>query len=137
MQFAKVILMKSLSIKHLTMISILPTILILAGVILFMMTYWPSGITVDNDNNINLGVVLGKGNKIPADEITVSEVPEGLLSHLIRTNGMSLGKINYGKFQNTRSGQKMFLSLTGKKDKVCFEYDGVLYVVDDWRATSE
>ena len=137
MQFAKVILMKSLSIKHLTMISILPTILILAGVILFMMAYWPSGITVDNDNNINLGVVLGKGNKIPADEITVSEVPEGLLSHLIRTNGMSLGKINYGKFKNTRSGQKMFLYLTGKKDKVCFEYDGVLYVVDDWRATSE
>ena len=103
MQFAKVILMKSLSIKHLTMISILPTILILAGVILFMMTYWPSGITVDNDNNINLGVVLGKGNKIPADEITVSEVPEGLLSHLIRTNGRSLGKIKYGKFKTTQA----------------------------------
>ena len=119
------------------MISILPTILILAGVILFVLTYWPSGITVDNDNNINLGVVLGKGRKIPADEITVSEVPEGLLSHLIRTNGMSLGKINYGKFKNTKSGQKMFLYLIGKKDKVCFEYDGALYVVDDWRATSE
>ena len=124
--------MKSLSIKHLIMVPILPTILILAGVILFMMTYWPSGVTIDGDNNICLNVVLGKGHKIPADEINITEVPGGLLSHLIRTNGLSLGKINYGKFKNTKSGQKMFLYLTGKEDKVCFEHDGVLYVVDDW-----
>ena len=124
---------KPIKRKHVLMTSILPIILILAGVVLFMMTYWPSGITVDQNNNIKLGVVIGKGHKIPANEITVSEVPEGLLSHLIRTNGMSLGKINHGKFKNTKSGQKMFLYLTGKEDKVCFEYDGVLYVVDDWR----
>ena len=117
--------------------TILPTILILAGIVIFLMTYWPSGITVDRDNNINLGVVIGKGHKIPADEITISEVPDGLLSHLIRTNGLSLGKINYGKFKNTRSGQKVFLYLTGKEDKVCFEYDGVLYVVDDWRTDTK
>lgn len=123
---------KPLKRKHI-MISVLPTILILVGVALFMMAYWPSGVTVDKDNNINLGVVIGKGHKIPADEITITEVPDGLLSHLIRTNGLSLGKINYGKFKNTKSGQKMFLYLTGKKDKVCFEYDEVLYVVDDWR----
>lgn len=128
---------KPIKRKQVLMTSILPIILILAGVVLFMMTYWPSGITVDQNNNIKLGVVIGKGHKIPANEITVSEVPEGLLSHLIRTNGMSLGKINYGKFKNTKSGQKMFLYLTGKKDKVCFEHDGVLYVVDDWRATSK
>lgn len=125
--------MKSLSIKHLIMVSILPTILILVGVILFMMTYWPSGVTIDGDNNICLNVVLGKGHKIPAAEINITEVPDGLLSHLIRTNGLSLGKINYGKFKNTKNGQKMFLYLTGKEDKVCFEHDGVLYVVDDWR----
>ena len=115
------------------MIAILPVILITVGVALFMMAYWPSGVTVDQENNINLGVVIGKGHKIPADEIIITEVPDGLLSHLIRTNGLSLGKINYGKFKNTKSGQKMFLYLTGKKDKVCFEYDEVLYVVDDWR----
>ena len=125
--------MKSISIKHLIMVSILPTILSLVGVILFMMTYWPSGVTIDGDNNICLNVVLGKGHKIPADEINITVVPDGLLSHLIRTNGLSLGKINYGKFKNTKSGQKMFLYLTGKEDKVCFEHDGVLYVVDDWR----
>ena len=124
---------KLLKRRHIHMISILPVILIFAGVVLFMMTYWPSGVTVDQNNNINLGVVIGKGHKIPADEITITEVPDGLLSHLIRTNGLSLGKINYGKFKNTKSGQKMFLYLTGKEGKVCFEYDGVLYVVDDWR----
>ena len=115
------------------MTSVLPIILILAGVVLFMLMYWPSGVTVDGDNNICLGVVLGKEHKIPADEISITEVPDGLLTHLIRTNGLSLGKINYGKFKNTKSGQKMFLYLTGKEEKVCFEYDGVLYVVDDWR----
>lgn len=96
---------KPIKRKHVLMTSILPIILILAGVVLFMMTYWPSGITVDQNNNIKLGVVIGKGHKIPANEITVSEVPEGLLSHLIRTNGMSLGKINYGKFYSFMLGQ--------------------------------
>lgn len=120
--------------KHILMLPILPIILILAGVALFMMSYWPSGVTVDQNNNIDLGVVIGKGHRIPLDEITVTEVPAGLLSNLLRTNGLSLGKINYGKFKNTKSGQKMFLYLTGKEDIVSFEYDGVLYVVDDWRS---
>lgn len=121
-------------LRHTIMISILPIILILASVALIMMAYWPSGVTIDQDNNINLGVVIGKGHKIPADKIAITDVPDGLLSHLIRTNGLSLGKINYGRFKNMKSGRKMFLYLTGKEDKVCFEYDGVLYVVDDWRA---
>ena len=60
-------------------------------------------------------------------------MPEGMLNHLIRTNGMSLGKINYGHFKNTKTGQKMFLYLTGEESKVCFTYNGELYVVDDWR----
>lgn len=129
--------MKPLTTMPTVMISIIPTILIVAGVFLFMLTYWPTGVIVDQDNNIKLGVVLGKGNKIPADEIDVTDVPGGLLTHLIRTNGMGLGKIKYGKFKNTKSGQKVFLYLTGKDKKVCFEYDGVLYVVDDWRTASE
>ena len=36
-------------------------------------------------------------------------------------------------FKNTKTGQKMFLYLTGKESKVCFTYNGELYVVDDWR----
>ena len=38
-----------------------------------------------------------------------------------------------GHFKSTKTGQKMFLYLTGKGSKVCFTYNGDLYVVDDWR----
>ena len=98
-----------------------------------MLAYWPKGISLNENDEIQLSTHLGKPQLIPADEISIIEMPEGLLNHLIRTNGMSLGKINYGHFKNTKSGQKMFLYLTGKESKVCFTYNGELYVVDDWR----
>ena len=110
-------------------ISIL-SILVVAGV---MLAYWPKGISVNEDGNLQLSTYIGKAQLIPVDEIIITEMPEGLLSHLIRTNGMSLGKINYGHFKNTKTGQKMFLYLTGKGSRICFTYNGKLYVVDDWR----
>ena len=106
------------------------TFLIVVGMLL---AYCPKGISVNENEQIQLSTYLGKPRLIPVDVISVTEVPEGLLSHLIRTNGMSLGKINYGHFKNTKTGQKMFLYLTGKESKVCFTYNGDLYVVDDWR----
>ena len=106
------------------------TFLIVVGMLL---AYCPKGISVNENEQIQLSTYLGKPRLIPVDDISVTEVPEGLLSHLIRTNGMSLGKINYGHFKNTKTGQKMFLYLTGKESKVCFTYNGDLYVVDDWR----
>ena len=106
------------------------TFLVVVGMLL---AYWPKGISVNENGQIQLSTYLGKPRLIPVDDISVTEVPEGLLSHLIRTNGMSLGKINYGHFKNTKTGQKMFLYLTGKESKVCFTYNGDLYVIDDWR----
>ena len=114
----------------LTIIIIAVTFFVVVGV---MLTYWPKGISVNENGQIQLSTYLGKTRLIPVDDISVTEVPEGLLSHLIRTNGMSLGKINYGHFKNTKSGQKMFLYLTGKESRVCFTYNGDLYVIDDWR----
>ncbi len=113
-----------------TIVIIAATFLVVVGVLL---AYWPKGITVNENGQVQLSTYLGKPRLIPVDDISVTEVPEGLLSHLIRTNGMSLGKINYGHFKNTKTGQKMFLYLTGKGSKVCFTYNGDLYVVDDWR----
>ena len=98
-----------------------------------MLAYWPKGISVNENGQIQLSTYIGKPQLIPADEISITEMPEGMLKHLIRTNGMSLGKINYGHFTNTKTGQKMFLYLTGKESKICFTYNGELYVVDDWR----
>ena len=97
-----------------------------------MLAHWPKGVSVNENDKIQLGTYIGKPRLIPADRISITEIPEGMLSHLIRTNGMSLGKINYGHFKNTKTGQKMFLYLTGKESKVCFTYNGELYVVDDW-----
>ena len=113
-----------------TIFIIAATFLVVVGVLL---AYWPKGISVGENDQIQLSTYIGKPRLIPVDDISVTEVPEGLLNHLIRTNGMSLGKINYGHFKNTKTGQKMFLYLTGKESKVCFTYNGDLYVVDDWR----
>ena len=114
----------------LTIVIIAVTFLVVVGV---MLAYWPKGISVNENGQIQLSTYIGKPQLIPADEISIAEMPEGMLKHLIRTNGMSLGKINYGHFKNTKTGQKMFLYLTGKESKICFTYNGELYVVDDWR----
>ena len=113
-----------------TIVIIAVTFLVVVGV---MLAYWPKGISVNENDKIELVTYIGKPQLIPTDELSIIEMPEGLLTHLIRTNGMSLGKINYGHFKNTKTGQKMFLYLTGKESKVCFTYKGELYVVDDWR----
>ena len=114
----------------LTIIIIAVSFFVVVGV---MLTYWPKGISVNENGKIQLSTYIGKPQLIPVDGISINEMPEGLLKHLIRTNGMSLGKINYGHFKNTKTGQKMFLYLTGKESKICFTYNGELYVVDDWR----
>jgi hypothetical protein len=113
-----------------TIVIIAVTFLVVVGV---MLAYWPKGISVNENDEIQLSTYIGKPQLIPTDELSIIEMPDGLLSHLIRTNGMSLGKINYGRFKNTKTGQKMFLYLTGKESKVSFTYNGELYVVDDWR----
>ena len=112
-----------------TIVIIAVTFLVVVGV---MLAYWPKGISVGENNEIQLSTYIGKPQLIPVKVISITEMPEGLLNHLIRTNGMSLGKINYGHFKNTNTGQKMFLYLTGKESKICFTYNGELYVVDDW-----
>ena len=113
-----------------TIVIIAATFLVVVGMLL---AYWPKGISVGENDQIQLSTYIGKPRLIPVDAISITEMPKGLLNHLIRTNGMSLGKINYGHFKNTKTGQKMFLYLTGKESKVCFTYNGELYVVDDWR----
>ena len=114
----------------LTIAIIAVTFLVVVGV---LMAYFPKGISIYENDKIQLSTYIGKPQLIPVDDISIIEMPDGLLNHLIRTNGMSLGKINYGHFKNTKTGQKMFLYLTGKESKICFTYNGELYVVDDWR----
>ena len=99
------------------------------AVVGIMLAYWPKGVSVNENNKIQLGTYIGKPRLIPADRISITEIPEGMLSHLIRTNGMSLGKINYGHFKNTKTGQKMFLYLTGKESRICFTYSFPVFAI--------
>ena len=115
------------------LIAIIIIVVSFLGVVGVMLAYWPKGISINGNDEIQLSTYIGKPQLIPVDDISITEMPEGMLSHLIRTNGMSLGKINYGHFKNTKNGQKMFLYLTGKESNICFTYNGELYVVDDWR----
>lgn len=106
---------------------------VLAFVGFMIARYHPSGIVEDGQGNIVLATSLGHGETIPEDSIEIVSMPEGLLTHLIRTNGASYGRVKYGHFKNTKTGTKMFLYLTGQPDTVCFKAGGRLYVTDDWR----
>ena len=86
-----------------TIVIIAVTFLVVVSAIL---AYWPKGISVNEDNKIQLSTYIGKPQLIPVDDISITEMPEGMLKHLIRTNGMSLGKINYGHFKNTKPGRR-------------------------------
>lgn len=116
---------------------------VLAFVGFMIARYHPSGIVEDGQGNIVLATSLGHGETIPEDSIEIISMPEGLMTHLIRTNGASYGRVKYGHFmrsasgrlqgKNTKTDTKMFLYLTGKPDTVCFKAGGRLYVTDDWR----
>lgn len=106
---------------------------VIAFVGFIILRYHPSGIVEDGRGNIILTTTIGHGETIPADSIEIIAMPEGLMTHLIRTNGASYGRVKYGHFKNTKTGTKMFLYLTGQPDTVCFKAGGRLYVTDDWR----
>ncbi len=74
-----------------TVVIIAVTFLVVVGV---MLAYWPKGISVNENDEIQLSTYIGKPQLIPVDEFSITEMPEFMLNHLIRTNGMCLGKIN-------------------------------------------
>ena len=79
------------------------TFLVVVGV---MLAYWPKGISVNENDEIQLSTYIGKPQLIPVDEISITELPEGMLKHLIRTNGMSLGKINLATSRTQKPGRR-------------------------------
>ena len=79
--------------------------------------------------------LIGLNNDRPATFLLVVGVllaywPKGI--SFGGNNQIQLSTYN-GHFKNTKTGQKMLLYLTGKQSKICFTYNGELYVVDDWR----
>ncbi len=109
--------------------------LIFALIMVFILnlpTGMPRRTYINDRNEIILKDIVGTAQKIPMKEITEREMSDSLLMNLVRTNGFGMGTYRSGFFENTVTGQKMYLFLTGKKQKRCFEYEGLLYIVDDY-----
>ena len=53
------------------------TFLVVVGMLL---AYWPKGISVNENDQIQLSTYLGKPRLIPVDDISVTEVPVNLLA---------------------------------------------------------
>ncbi len=118
--------------KYMISLSVILTVAIFAGVALLMASYWPKNVSVNERNELVMTKALGDPIVIPLSEIKELEMNDALLKNLIRTNGLSLFRYHYGHFRNLKTKQKLFLFLTGGKEKKCFEYDGRIYVVDSW-----
>ena len=82
------------------------------------------------EGNIILKTKIGKPVIIPEAEVTYMEGSELEPSHLIRTNGLSMGNYHTGHFKDTKTGQKYYLFLCGSGDRRFFTYQNVIYKVD-------
>ncbi len=102
-------------------------------IIINIPTGMPRRTIVNDRNEIVLQNVIGRAQTIPLEEITEYEMSDSLLMNLVRTNGFGMGTRRSGYFENTATGQRLYLFLTGKEEKRCFEYEDILYIVDDFQ----
>ncbi len=107
------------------------TIAILIGVMLLLLASFPKKAHINQQDELVLTTVLGISQTIPLAQTTDYPYTDDLLTNLIRTNGLSLGKYKTGYYRNVSTKQKLYLFLCGKGEKRCFEYDGRIYVVDN------
>ena len=113
-------------------ITLVFTLVIIAFAFFAVLGTLPRKIRLDESNNLELITVLGIKTKIPVDEITVKEMPQGALNNLIRVFGTQVGNKCYGKFRNTKLKRTFFLFIIKPGDLVYFEYDGKEYIVSNW-----
>ncbi len=92
----------------------------------------PQKTYINTHDEIVLKNVIGRDRTIPLAEITEMEMTDSLMMNLVRTNGFGMGSRRSGYFENTATGRQFYLFLTGKEGKRCFEYEGLLHIVDDW-----
>ena len=109
-------------------------LLIITFVVLQIVASFPYSSYV-NEDIITLEYKLGKKVIIHLSEISViNQVnsSDQLFQDLIRTNGLALGTYRTGYFQNRKTGQKLYLFISGNQPLVMFKYQDLIYVVDDW-----
>ncbi len=104
----------------------------IAFVIFVILGTLPHKIQIDESNNLELKTALGIRTKIPINEISIKEMPQGSLNNLIRIFGAHFGNKYYGKFKNTKLNRTFFLFIINSEDLVYFEYKGKEYIVNKW-----
>lgn len=109
-------------------------LLIITFVVLQIVASFPYSSYV-NEDIITLEYKLGKKVIIHLSEISeINQVnsSDQLFQDLIRTNGLALGTYRTGYFKNRKTGQKLYLFISGNQPLVMFKYQDLIYVVDDW-----
>lgn len=88
-----------------------------------------------NEDILTLEYKLGKKVIIHLSEISeINQVnsSDTLFQDLIRTNGLVFGTYRTGYFQNRKTGQKLYMFISGSQPLIMFKYQDYIYVIDDW-----
>ena len=118
-----------MKVKSIMSISIIATILIIAGCVLLILGTVPMENTYDG-KTLTVKYIIGK-DVIDMTDAQFLPVPEEVHHHIIRVGGTSLGRKQSGNFKNTKTGTKFKFYLTGKGEQTYFEIGDKKYLVDD------
>lgn len=117
-----------MKVKNIMSISIISTILILAGCVLLIFGTVPMENTYDG-KTLTVKYIIGK-DTIDMTDAQFMPVPEEATHNIIRAFGTAVGKKCSGTFKNTKTGTKFTFYLTGKGEKTYFEIGPKKYLVD-------
>ncbi len=107
-------------------------VVILLNAAVWTVSSVPGKSFLNENNEVVLKPMVGKPILIPTSEIIEYEFTDSLMTGLVRTNGLELGRYRSGDYENKSSGQKFYLFMSGRGEKKCFEYEGLIYVTDSW-----
>ena len=118
-----------MKVKSIMSISIIATILIIAGCVLLILGTVPMENSYDG-KTLTVKYIIGK-DVIDMTDAQFLPVPEEVHHHILRVGGTSLGRKQSGNFKNTKTGTKFKFYLTGKGEQTYFEIGDKKYLVDD------
>jgi hypothetical protein len=118
-----------MKVKNIMSVSIISTILIVAGCLLLVFGTVPMENTYDG-KTLTVKYIIGK-DTIDMTDAQFMPVPEEATHNIIRARGTAVGKKRSGIFKNIKTGTKYTFYLTGKGEKTYFEIGNKKYLVDD------
>ena len=110
-------------------VTVLSSILITAGVLLFILSTIPVQNKLDG-NTLTVRYILGK-ETIDMADAHFMPIPEETKHNIIRIGGTSIGSKHSGNFMNVKTRTRFKFYLTGKGERHYFEIGDKKYLVDD------